>query len=603
MKITQKTRNEIPDEYKWNLADLCPNTENWHNRIATIKEEIAEFKYYQGILNHAESLHNCLVDMNRIGEEMGKLYVYANMKHHEDTTLSENQTLSGIAASIYTSFSTTTSFVEPEILALGKDTIFGFMTDVPELKQYEHYLHNLLRKENHILGAEAESILAEAREVGEAAHNIFSIIQNSDIKFGSIIDTDGNEVEVTHARYRSFMESTDRRVRKDAFDVYYDAWWKQKNTLAAAYIASIKKDVFFARSRKYPSALEAALFKDNIPVEVYHNLISTTRTFLPVLHRYMALCKKVLKVTELHQYDTKAPLVEELDITIPFIRARSELLGGLKPLGPDYLSIMRNGMEKESGWIDLYENSGKRKGAYSWGAYGSHPYILMNYEEKGMDSMFTLAHELGHAVHSYLSWENQPFVYGHYPTFLAEVASSVNETMLMTNMLCYTEAPKMRAYLLSEYIKQFLSMIFRQVMLAEFEHETHAMAERGEPLTLEILNRLYRTLHQEYYGPDLVHDEVLDLGWAHVPHFYRAFYVYQYATGFSAAVAFSGKLLGTYSSMGDQEAYLDLLKSGGSVYPIDALKMAGVDLSKSLPVSDALGVFEGLVGALGRLLL
>ena len=602
MKLKQKKRGEIPDKFKWHLHNICVNVDVWHERIAAIKDKIEGIIKYQGKLGTATVLLDGLNEVNQISEEFVRLFVYAKMKHHEDTAITENQAIADIADSVLSSFKTVISFIKPEVLALGKEAVLSFFAEIPGLELYRHYLDDLLRQKDHVLNAEAEAILAEFEEIGNAPQNIFSMLQNADIKFGFITDEDGKEVEVTQGRYRTLIQSTDRRVRMDAFNAYYDSWWKQKNTLAASYNASVKKDVLFARTRKYSSSLDMALSEDNIPRAVYDGLVSTIHSYLPSLHRYMALRKKVLGLDELHVYDRSVPIVAKVDVTISYQEAKEKLMKGLTPLGQDYLEIMQKGME--NGWVDVYENEGKRTGAYSWGAYGTpHPYVLMNYEDKGMDSMFTLAHEMGHAMHSYLTWNNQPNVYGNYSMFLAEVASTVNETLLMEYLLNTNDDTKMRAYLINEYIDQFLGTVFYQVLLAEFEGETHAMVERSEPLTLENMNILYRSLNAKYYGPELVLDEKIDLAWARIPHFYRTFYVYQYATGYSAAVAFTKRILG--NGLPDAEArdaYLGFLKSGSSDYSTNILQKAGVDMTVSTSIREALDVFAKLVIELEDLL-
>jgi len=597
MEIKQKKRSEIPAEYKWKLEDMYQAEADWRKDIDTVNIKFKEITSLQGKLTTGEALETCLNKLFSAGEIVSRIYVYANMKLHEDANVSAAQGMADTAQGIYVKFNAAMAFITPEILLHDEATIRSFIATTPGLKLYTHYLNDIIRGKAHILSSEIEEILANGGEVANASSNIYDMLSNADLKFGTITDENGNTVEVTKGRYGSLMESTDRRVRKDTFNTYYEAYWKLKNTIAATYSSSVKKDVFFARTRKYDSALDAALSDNNIPRTVYEQLIETVTEFLPAYHRYIALRKKVLGLDALHAYDLSVPLVEKADTKISYEDAKKKLLEGLGALGTDYIAAMEKGME--SGWIDVYENEGKESGAYSWGAPGSHPYVLMNYDNRLYD-MFTLAHEMGHAMHSYYSWEAQPHVYASYTIFLAEVASTVNETLLMDHMLETTTDPKGHAYLLGEYLDQFIGTVFRQTMFAEFELITHGMAENGEPLTVESLSKVYRDLNAKYSGPDVTPDEQADLGWARIPHFYRAFYVYQYATGYSAAIAFKKRLQsGNPQALED---YLGFLKAGSNDYSIEILKKAGVDMSTPTPVREALKVFEELVGEMEKAL-
>jgi len=590
MQIKQKKRDEIPAQYKWKLESLYPAAADWQAAIDSLPAKFKMLEDFKGNLTTGKALANCLQAVFAISEDVSRTYVYATMKLHEDTNISASQAMADIVQSVSVKFSAAASFVVPEILTHSEETIRGFVSTTPELKLYEHHLNDIMRGKAHVLSAEIEEILANAGEIAEAPSNIFDMLDSADMKFGNVTDEDGNTVELTHGRFISLMQSKDRRVRKDAFVTYYDSFLKLKNTIAATLNASVKKDAFFSKTRNYKGSLDAALFSYNIPRDVYTNLIQTVHEFLPALHRYISLRKKVLKLDEHHMYDIFAPLVEEMDVKASYEDAKKKLAEGLVPLGADYIAAMSQGME--SGWVDVYENEGKQSGAYAWGTQGAHPYVLMNYEDK-LNDMFTLAHEMGHAMHSYYSWETQPNVYSGYSIFLAEVASTVNETLLMEHMLKTTNDPKMRTYLIGEYLYQFRATVFRQVMFAEFEMIIHEMAEKGEPLTLESLNKVYRELNEKYYGQDMVIDEQIDFEWARISHFYRSFYVYQYATGYSAAIAFTKRL-----QSGNPEAlqdYLGFLKAGSSDYSIEILKKAGVDMSTPTPVREALQVFEELV--------
>jgi oligoendopeptidase F len=596
MEIKQKKRAEIPDQFKWRLQDLYPSDDAWKQAMEAMKDRTAGFEKYRGKLHEAETLLACLNESSDADEELGRLYVYAQMKKDEDTNVPLYQGFADMAQSLNVQLMSAVSFIEPEILE-NAETVKDFPQTVNGFAVYAHYLDDLLRQKEHVRSAEIEEILANAQEIGGAPRNIFGMLNNADMKFGHITDEDGNTVEVTHARYARLLESRNRQVRQDAYNAVYDSYLKQKNTIAAAYSASVKKDIFFAKVRSYEGALDAALFARNIPRGVYIKLIETVREFLPEMHRYIRLRKKALGVADLRAYDLYTSIVPPVDTRVEYADAKERVLKALRPLGGHYTSAARGGFE--NGWVDVYENEGKRSGAYSWGSYGGHPYILMNYENK-VDDMFTLAHELGHAMHSYYSWSTQPNLYGGHTIFLAEVASTVNEALLMRDMLETTEDPAMRKYLLNEYLEQFRGTVFRQTMFAEFEMRTHEMAEKGEPLTAEALSQLYRTLCAAYYGPEMTLDEKIEFEWGRIPHFYNAFYVYQYATGYSAAMAFAHKILTDTTGQAVTD-YIGFLKSGSSDYSIEILKKAGVDMSSPAPVREALKMFKSLLDQMEQL--
>jgi len=597
MEIKAKKRSEIPAEYKWKREDLFATEADWRKELDAISATTDDLASYQGKLDNAKALLECFEKYFEAGKTMGAIYVYATMQLHEDANISESQGLADMAQSAYVKFAAATSFITPEILSHENETIRGFVASEPGLKLYEHYLEALMLGKPHILSAEIEAIMANANEAISGPSNIYNMLASADLKFGTVVDDKGNTVEITQGRYSSLMENRDRRVRKDTFETYYKSYWALKNAFATMLNASIKNDIFVARTRKYDSALDMALANYNIPRSVYEQLISTVGEYLPVLHRYYALRKKVLGLDELHLYDLFVPIVDEANTDVSYEDAKKKLAEGLAPLGKDYLAAMSKGME--SGWVDVYENEGKESGAYAWGSSKAHPYVLMNYDGKISD-MLTLAHEMGHAMHSYYTWETQPNVYASYSIFLAEVASTVNETILTDYMIKTTTDKNVRTYLLDSYLDQFNGTLFRQTMFAEFELITHTMVENGEPLTLDGLNKLFRELNEKYFGPAMTLDEESDLGWARIPHFYRAYYVYQYATGYSAAVAFNKRL-----QSGDAKAldeYLGFLKAGSSDYSIEILKKAGVDMSSPTPVREALTVFEELVGELEKAL-
>ena len=596
MELKQKKRNEIPAQYQWKLEHIFQTESDWKTAVSTAKTESTAIKALTGSLTTGEALLSCLTKYFAASEKIGRIFAYAYMKKSEDAAVPASQAMADIAEGLYVDHSAATAFIVPEILAHDEATIQNFIATTPGLELYKHYLNNLLREKAHVRSAEIEEILASAGEMANSAENIYSMLESADMKFGTITDENGDTVEITHGRFITLLKSPDRRVRKDAFETYYASFSKLKNTLATMLSASIKKDIFYANTRKYDSTLAAALSGSNIPGTVYHQLIETVHEFLPAMHRLVALRKKVLKVDELHMYDIYTPLVEKADAKIPYQEAKKMIVEGLAPLGQEYLSEMEKGMD--AGWIDVYENEGKESGAYAYNVYGVHPFVLLNHDDTLYD-MFTLAHEMGHAMHDYYMNKHQPNVYGGSTIFLAEVASTVNETIMIEHMLNTTTDPKMRAYLIGEFLEQFRGTVFRQVMFAEFEMITHSMAEKGEPLTLEALNKVYRDLNVKYYGPDIIIDEQIDLEWARIGHFYSAFYVYQYATGYAAALAFTKRLKSGDPQMLDD--YLGFLKAGSSAYSIDILKQAGVDMSTPHPVREALKVFEGLVGELEQI--
>lgn len=586
-----KKREDINNKYKWDLSNLVTDDNTWQQKYDELMLTFNDFNKYRNTLSTSpEILLECLNKIDTISEEAGKVYIYAQMKHHEDTTNNFYQGMADKSDTLLINLSTALSFLNPEIISIGIDNINLFMDTCKGLQMYKHFFNDLLRSAPHVLSSEKEEILAMASEIGQAPENIYSMINNADIKFGNVTDANGEEIELTQGRYTSLLESTNSLVRKNTFNTYYDSYINQKNTLATTYNSSVKKDIFFSKVRNYNSSLEASLFSYNIPKEIYTNLINTVNEHLPLMHRYVELRKKCLGLEELHMYDLYVPIVENADTNITYDEACETLLKGLKPLGDDYISILKESFN--NGWIDVYENEGKRNGAYSWGAYGAHPYVLLNFDNKISD-MFTLAHEMGHALHSHYTWATQPYIYGDYTIFLAEIASTVNEALLMDYLLKNTTDKTKNKYLLNYFMEQFRGTLFRQTMFAEFEMITHEMAERNEPLTVESLNKLYRELNIKYYGTSIIVDDKINYEWARIPHFYNAFYVYQYATGYSAAIAFSKKILEEGATA--VENYKDFLKSGSSDYSIEILKKAGIDMTSKKPIKDALSVFEDIL--------
>ena len=584
-------RQEVPEQFKWRLEDIYTGDDLWEQDFLRVQELLGEAVGYAGKLGQsAGTLLEALRAQERLLELNEKVSVYAHMRRDEDNTNPVYQALTSRADSMETMVQAALSFFVPEILALPVETLEHFLAEEPELTMYRFALDELLRQKPHILSAAEEQLIARAGEIAQAPANIFKMLNNADLTFSPITGEDGNEVQVSHGRYIQLMESKDRRVRREAFASLYGAYGKLVNTIAATLSAGVKRDIFYAVVRRHPSALNASLFGDNIPPEVYDNLIATVRDNLGVMHRYVSLRKKLLGLDELHMYDLYAPLVKDVEWEIPYLDAVGLVKDGLSPLGASYGEILAQGFAE--GWVDVYENKGKTSGAYSWGPYGTHPYVLMNYQDN-LSNLFTLAHEMGHAMHSYYSYREQPYIYAHYKIFTAEVASTVNESLLMEHLLKTVEEQDKKLYLINHYLEQFRGTVFRQTMFAEFEKKIHALVEEGEALTPDLLGQIYHQLNVDYYGPDMVIDDEVKLEWARIPHFYSAFYVYKYATGFSAATALTRRIIDHGEPAVNR--YLAFLQSGDSDYPLNLLKVAGVDMTNPQPVQEGLDVFARLV--------
>ncbi|MYL63530.1 oligoendopeptidase F [Bacillus hwajinpoensis] len=591
-------RDEIPVEETWELEAIYENDQQWEEEFNEIKALLPQMKEYKGKLaESADKLYNALQKQDEITIKLGKLYTYAHMRYDQDTTNSHYQGLNDRAANLATQVSSELAFVVPEILSVPEETIKQYLSDNEELRLYEHALDEINRERPHVLSKEEEAILAGVSDVTSSSSNTFGMLNNADMKFPTIKDENGEEVEVTHGRYIRFLESSDRRVRKDAFKAVYDTYGKFKNTFASTLSGAVKKDNYYAKVRNYDSARQAALDSNNIPEDVYDNLIETVHNRLDLLHRYVKIRKKALGLDELHMYDMYTPLVSEVKMEVSYNEAKEYIVKGLEPLGEEYKNILEEGFANR--WVDVQENVGKRSGAYSSGTYGTRPYILMNWQDN-VNNLFTLAHEFGHSVHSYYTRENQPYPYANYSIFVAEVASTTNESLLNHYLLENTSDKKEKLYLLNHYLEGFRGTVFRQTMFAEFEHMIHKKAQDGEPLTPDLLSSLYYDLNKTYFGEDLVIDDEIALEWARIPHFYYNYYVFQYATGFSAAASLSNQIL----EEGDEAVsrYIDFLKAGSSDYPIEVLKKAGVDMTSSKPISDALDVFESILNEMENLL-
>ncbi|MDQ0162446.1 oligoendopeptidase F [Aeribacillus alveayuensis] len=592
-------REEINKEYTWRLEDIFATDEEWEKEFQEVKQAIPKIAEYKGKLGEsAEILFEALKYQDQVMERLERLYTYAHMRYDQDTTNSFYQGLNDRASMLYSEASSVSSYMVPEILAIDEEKIQTFLRENVQLKLYEHALNEINRKRPHVLSAEQEAILAQAAEALASSSNTYAKLNNADLEFPVIQDEKGEDVEVTHGRYISFMESSNRRVRKDAFHAVYSTYDKFKNTFASTLNGVVKKDNFYAEVRRYETARQAALSANNIPEEVYDNLIKTIHQYLPLLHRYVSLRKKALNVDELHMYDLYTPLVKDVEMKVTYEEAKDILLKGLAPLGEEYISILKEGFANR--WVDVYENKGKRSGAYSSGAYGTNPYILMNWQDN-VNNLFTLAHEFGHSVHSYYTRKHQPYPYGNYSIFVAEVASTCNENILNDYLLKTIDDEKKRLFLLNHYLEGFRGTVFRQTMFAEFEHDIHIRAQNGEPLTPDLLTNIYYELNKKYFGDEIVVDQEIGLEWARIPHFYYNFYVYQYATGFSAATALSEQIINEGESAVNR--YIQFLKAGSSDYPIEVLKKAGVDMTTSKPIEQACKVFEEKLTEMEQLLL
>ncbi|MBR6400571.1 MAG: oligoendopeptidase F [Firmicutes bacterium] len=581
-----KLRSEADPKNIWSITDLFADDEAWESAYGKYSQAVNDIEKYDPIT--ADKLADCLSEMEELSKNIEQIYVYANLKQNEDSTNTKYQGFTDRADSLVSAYSGAVSFIEPGILALDEAVLLKAL-ESDSLKKYAHYIKDILRSRSHILDSKSEKLLAAFYEVCAGPDTIYGMLNDADIAFEDAVDKNGKKHRLTHSTFISLLQSSDRELRKSAFKNLYSSYYKQKNTLAAIYNASVKKDVTLARLRNYPCALDSALSANNIPTSVYRELIATVRKHLPLMHRYVRLRKKLLGVDKLYMYDLYTPIVKNDMTRIEYEDAKAEVLKAAAPMGSEYVEKLTKALNEEK-WVDVYENKGKRSGAYSWGAYGCHPFVSLNYNFN-VDSMFTLAHEMGHAMHSFYTWSNQPVIYGDYTIFVAEVASTVNEALLMEHLLQTTDDKNRQKYLINYFMEQFRGTLFRQTMFAEFELTTHEMAERGEPLTFDSLCEIYLKLNRDYYGDDIELNDEIAWEWSRIPHFYNQFYVYQYATGYSAAIALSQRILKENGAAD----YIGFLKSGSSKYSIDLLKGAGVDMSTPAPVENAMKVFEGLL--------
>lgn len=594
---TVKKRSELEKKDTWDLESMYATDALWEEDCGKVEQMLEEFQAFQGTLGTSPAhLKEALDRYYQMACILDNVYVYAQQRRDQDTADTYYQQMAMRSEDLMVKVESGSSFMNPEILSLTQEWVDRAMEEEEGLKFYERVLHEIFRMNAHTRSGEVEALLADAADLGNAPSNIFRMLENADMKYPKVKDEEGKEVDLTDSSLVPLLESKDRAVRKEAFETYYKVRDQYKNTFASIFSSNIKQAVFFAKARNYKTSRASFLDQGNIPESVYDNLIETVHKNLDSMYRYVRLRKKMLGVEELHMYDVYAPLVPESGREYSFEEAKAIVAEGLKPMGEEYLSILKEGFENR--WIDVYENEGKRGGAYSWGSYESHPFVLLNYRGN-LDNVFTLAHEMGHSIHSYYSKKNQPFVYSGYKIFVAEVASTCNEALLIHDLLEKTEDRNERMILINHFLDKFKGTIYRQTMFAEFEYQMHKKAEEGKPLTAQEISRTYHELNQLYFGPDMVSDEEIGLEWTRIPHFYTPFYVYQYATGFSAAIALSNRILKEGEAAVEQ--YKKFLKGGCSLDPIDLLKVAGVDMTTPEPVQSALDVFKELVEELEKM--
>ena len=586
-----KKRSEADSKYTWKLEDMVAEDSQWEQMFKEASGEISEYASYKGRLaGSADTLYACLLFDDKLSQKIERLYVYARMRSDEDTTVQRYQDMFSRAQTLSYRAAENSSFLVPEILSMDRELLEQYMAADNGIGHFKRALEIILARRDHTLSGEMEELLAQSYDATQGASQIFTMFNNADVKFPVITGESGEGIQITHGNYISLMENQDRRIRKDAFEGLYSVYEQFSNTLAAAFSSNVKQAVFYAKAKKYASSREYYLADNEVPELVYDNLVKAVRENIMKLHEYTRVRRDVLGVDELHMYDLYVPMVAAADRHYTYEEAKAIVLEGLAPLGEEYLSLLRQGFDNR--WIDVYENEGKRSGAYSWGTYGSHPYVLLNFHGT-LNDVFTLAHEMGHSIHTWYSDRNQPFTYAGYKIFVAEVASTCNEALLIRHLLKKAGSREEKAYLLNHFLESFRGTLFRQTMFAEFEDMAHKKAARGESLTAESLCSIYRQLNADYFGPAMTVDRQIDYEWERIPHFYTPFYVYQYATGFSAAVAISSRIMS--GEPGALEGYKKFLSGGCSMKPIDLLKLCGVDMSTTRPVDEALGFFGELI--------
>ena len=583
------TRDQIDNKYKWDLTTMYKDDQAQEVAYEEVEKSFERLAAYQGSLaDSADQLAKALDDLLEVERQLENVYVYAHLKHDQDSNVGRYQTMEAKAAQLYAQYSQVVSFFLPEVVAIPKEQLEEFIASNPRLKEYEHYLDDMTRGRDHVLSKDKELLLAQASEALDASSNTFSFLNNADFEFPEVKDQDGKSVQLTHGLYGKFLESSDRRLRQDTFEAFYSVYNQFKNTLASTLSGVVKKNNFLAKAHKFDSARQAALFRNAVPEAVYDTLLETVNGRLDLLHRYTALRKDVLNLDSLEVYDTYTPLSGEPPLTFSYEEAQEIVLEALKPMGEDYLEIVHKAFDE--GWIDVYENTGKRSGGYSSGTYDSNPYILLNWQDN-ISSMYTLIHEIGHSAHSYLTHNNQPYMYGGYPIFLAEIASTMNENLLTSYLLDkYADNRDVKLFVLNHFLDGVKGTVFRQTQFAEFEHFIYQADAQGQPLTADFLTDNYRELNKKYYGSALNSDSQVALEWSRIPHFYYNYYVFQYATGLSAATAFADKVV-----EGDQKllaSYKGFLKSGDHKYPVETMKDAGLDMTQATFINDTLDLFE-----------
>ena len=589
-------RSEVPEEYKWALEDIYPNDEAWCEDLEKLKALPAKLTSFKGKLcKSADSLYEYFKLSDEVSVLCDSLANYAQRKSDEDTAVSKYQGFIGQLMNVYVAVNSACSFDSPEIISISDEELEKFYQQKPELALYKRAIDKLRLKKDHVLSEAEEKILSLTGEMGQSPENIYSMFSDADLKFPDAVDKDGKFHQVTHGSYIPLVQSSDRVLRKSAFEAMYSTYDSFKNTCAATLSAQIKAVNFYAKARKYNSSLEASLDGNEVPVEVYTNLIKAVHENMHYMYDYVALRKKLLGVDELHFYDLYTPIVPDADEKITFEQAKETVLKALEPMGEDYLKILREGFDNR--WIDVYENEGKTSGAYSAGAR-VHPYVLLNHKDT-LNCMFTLAHEMGHAIHSYLSNKNQPIIYSDYVIFVAEVASTCNEALLMEYLLKNTSDKKKKAYLINYFLEQFRTTLYRQTMFAEFELKINEIVSGGESLTADTLNEIYKDLNKLYFGDGIVLDDEIALEWARIPHFYYNYYVYQYATGYAAAIALSRRILNEGKPA--VKDYIKFLSGGSSTDPISLLKIAGVNMATTEPITKSLELFGSLIKELEEL--
>lgn len=588
-------RNEIENKFKWTIDEMYPDEASMDKDIQKVKELIEEVKKYKGTLaDSEENLYKVLNILEEASRILQNLYVYTHMKSHEDTRINKNQGNATKTDMLSTELSMATSYMVPEIISMDNEKLKNYLKS-EKLSHYKKHVDDILRLKPHTLNEREEELLAAVSDLSGVPENIYDMLSFADLQFPEIEDEKGEKVRVTHSNFSLFLKSKNQRVRKDAFDAMYSVYGQYKNTFASTLYGGIKSEIFYAKTRKYESALQGSLFQDDVSVDVYDNLIAAVHENLDSLNKYNDLKKRFLGLDKINMYDLYVPLTENFDMEIPYEKAQEIILEALKPLGEEYLENVKKAFSE--GWIDVYGNEGKQGGAYSWGSYDSKSYILMSYKDD-LNSLFTLIHEMGHSMHSYYSKNNQQYLYSGYKIFVAEVASTLNELLLIDYLLKNAASKEERIYLLNYYLEQFRTTVYRQTMFAEFEKICHGKVEDGEPLTAEEFTNIYYDLNKKYYGESCEVNEEIGLEWARIPHFYSNFYVYKYATGFSAASALSRQILEEGNSA--VERYKEFLKSGGSDFPLNQLRKAGVDMEKKESVDKALHVFKDLVDELEK---